>query len=60
MKNKYNGYTLLVPAYIGYSPNEGSGIYDPIIENDISHYFYLIDENINIDVNDYKNKLLKA
>ena len=60
LKNKYNGYTLLVPAYIGYSPNEGSGIYDPIIENDISHYFYSIDENINIDVNDYKNKLLKA
>lgn len=60
LKNKYNEYTLLLPAYIGYSPNEGSGIYDPIIENGISHYFYLIDENINIDVNDYKNKLLKV
>lgn len=60
LKNKYNDYTLLLPAYIGYSPNEGSGIYDPVIENNILHYFYHINENINIDVKDYKNKLSKV
>ena len=59
LKNKYNEYTLLLPAYIGYSPNEGSGVYDPVIENNILHYFYFMDENINIDINDYKDKLLK-
>lgn len=59
LKKKYGDYTLLLPAYIGYSPNEGSGIYDPVIENKILHSFYFINENINIDINDYKNKMLK-
>ena len=31
-----------------------------VIENNILHDFYSIDENINIDINDYKNKLLKV
>ena len=60
LKDKYDDYKLLLTAYIGYSPNEGSGIYDPVIENNILHDFYSIDENINIDINDYKNKLLKV
>lgn len=60
LKNKYNNYTLLLPAYIGYSPNEGSGIYDPIIENKINHKFYAIDKNINVNIEDYKNKILKT
>lgn len=59
LKNKYNKYTLLLPAYIGYSQNEGSGVYDPVIENKITHSFYFIDENINIDIDDYKDKLSK-
>lgn len=59
LKKKYGDYTLLLPAYIGYSPNEGSGIYDPVIENKIIHSFYSINENINIDIKDYKNKILK-
>lgn len=57
LKNKYGDYTLLLPAYIGYSPNEGSGIYDPVVENEISHTFYSVNEDINVDINDYKNKL---
>lgn len=58
-KNKYEDYTLLIPGFIGYSPNEGSGIYDPIIDNNIKHVFYSVDERINIDMEDYK-KCIKA
>lgn len=65
LKEKYNDFTLLLPAFIGYSPREGSGIYDPIVENGINHKFYLIDENINILMEDYiktiketKNKIV--
>lgn len=59
LKSKYSNHTLLLPAYIGYSPNEGSGIYDPVLENDIQHTFYSINEDINIDLCDYENKLSK-
>lgn len=54
LKEKYKDYTLLLPGYIGYSPREGSGIYDPIVENEISHIFYPIDPNINVIVDEYK------
>ena len=57
LKKRFNNFTLLLPGYIGYSPNEGSGIYDPIIENNINHIFYNIDKNINIDIEDYKEKI---
>lgn len=50
-------YTLMIPSYIGYSPNEGSGIYDPICSLKIKHEFYNLDENINIDLEDFEAKL---
>ena len=56
-KNKYKDYTLLLPGFIGYSPNEGSGIYDPVIENKINHKFYSVNDKINIDVEDYKRAI---
>jgi dTDP-4-amino-4,6-dideoxygalactose transaminase len=49
--------TVLLPAYIGYSDNEGSGIFDPIIESKLDYVFYKIDSKLFIDINDYKNKL---
>lgn len=60
LKSKYEKYTLLLPAYIGYSPNEGSGIYDPVIENKIDHFFYPIDEKINIKVEEFKRCIEKV
>ncbi len=43
-------YTIFLPAYIGWSPNEGSGIYDPVCEKKIPHIFYPFNERLEIDV----------
>lgn len=59
LKKEYNDYILLLPAYIGYSVNEGSGIYDPVVENEIEHCFYTTDENIHVNIKDYKKKVLE-
>ena len=50
-------YTLLLPAYIGYSTKEGSGIFDPVIETRIKYRFYRINKDLSIDVDDL-NKIL--
>jgi dTDP-4-amino-4,6-dideoxygalactose transaminase len=49
---------VLLPAYIGYSKNEGSGIFDPILESRLNYVFYRMDKNLHIDANDYEKKLL--
>ena len=54
LKNKYGDFTLLLPGFVGYSPNEGSGIYDPILENKIRHIFYPINQEINVIVKKYE------
>lgn len=50
-------FTLLLPAYIGYSKKEGSGIYDPVIETEVQHQFYKLDRYLNIDINFLEEKL---
>lgn len=53
MKEK-NIKTLFLPAYIGVSPKEGSGIYDPVCELEkqgLSVFFYKMTESLEIDVN---------
>lgn len=37
---------LLVPAYIGWSPNEGSGLMDPIVDSQIRYNFYPVSEKL--------------
>lgn len=59
LKTIYKEYTLLLPAFIGYSPNEGSGVFDPIIENNVNHQFYLLNEDLNVNIKDYKQKIEK-
>ena len=54
---KQGDYTIFLPAYIGYSPNEGSGIDDPIEELQYKKVFYKIDAELNIDINDLKTKI---
>lgn len=41
---------LLIPAYIGYTDREGSGVLDPISENNIYYDFYPIKKNFDIDL----------
>lgn len=50
-------YKVLLPGYIGVSPNEGSGIYDPVAESGISHDFYRMDSALCIDIRNLEDKL---
>lgn len=45
---------IALPAYIGWSPIEGSGVFDPVIETGANYVFYKVDKNLNIDMDDYK------
>ena len=50
---------ILIPAYIGYSSNEGSGIFDPIKNSDVNYEFYKLQKDLNIDKN-FLFKLMDA
>ena len=42
--------SVLLPAYIGWSPREGSGVFDPISELGLNYAFYPVDERLQIDL----------
>lgn len=50
-------FCLFLPAYIGISPKEGSGLYDPVRENGINHSFYKMDRYLHVNLNDLRDKL---
>lgn len=50
---------ILVPAYIGYSTREGSGVFDPIREVGKDYLFYHMDNRLRIDFADLKEKISK-
>jgi dTDP-4-amino-4,6-dideoxygalactose transaminase len=50
---------VLLPAYIGWSPREGSGVYDPVCELALPAAFYRVDASLRIDL-DHLNALLRA
>jgi dTDP-4-amino-4,6-dideoxygalactose transaminase len=52
--------TVLLPAYIGWSSNEGSGIFDPIREVSCSYMFYKISSMLQINIEDFKKTVLLA
>jgi len=56
-KSNPNG-SILLPAYIGWSPNEGSGIYDSVVKSGLSYSFYNLDLHLQIDLKDFKQKVL--
>jgi dTDP-4-amino-4,6-dideoxygalactose transaminase len=43
---------VLLPAYIGWSPKEGSGVFDPIREVGCRFHFYRVTRELTIDVDD--------
>jgi dTDP-4-amino-4,6-dideoxygalactose transaminase len=51
------GARVVLPAYIGHSPLEGSGILDPLIELRIPYSFYRVDERLNIDLSSLEREL---
>ena len=52
-----SGDGVMLPAYIGWSPREGSGVFDPIAQRGIRPIFYRIDGELNIDLEDLEAKL---
>ncbi|MGY1719485.1 DegT/DnrJ/EryC1/StrS family aminotransferase [Blastococcus sp. SYSU DS0552] len=43
---------VLLPAFIGWSPNEGSGVFDPVGQRDLSATFYKVNRDLTADVDD--------
>ena len=48
--NLASGITVLLPAYIGWSQREGSGVFDPIMETGLPYAFYRMDDKLRIDL----------
>ncbi len=48
---------VLLPSYIGWSPKEGSGVFDPIVALDLDYSFYALDEQLHIDVDSLRTEL---
>lgn len=51
------GDLILMPAYIGWSQREGSGVFDPIRGLGLDPVFYRMDQDLHIDLADFKAKL---
>jgi len=54
-----DGAPVLIPAYIGWSSREGSGIHDPILAAGASLSFYRIGRDLAIDLSDLALQLEK-
>ena len=48
---------VLLPAYIGWSPREGSGVFDPIASLRLDYGFYALDERLRIDTDSLRTEL---
>jgi dTDP-4-amino-4,6-dideoxygalactose transaminase len=48
--NFKSGEIILLPAYIGWSPREGSGVFDPVAELALSYEFYRLDGRLRLDL----------
>jgi dTDP-4-amino-4,6-dideoxygalactose transaminase len=50
---------ILLPAYIGWSANEGSGIFDSVVKSGVEFEFYGLGMRLEIDFEDLKSKIEK-
>ncbi len=48
---------VVLPAYVGHSPLEGSGIVDPLTELGIPYSFYRVDERLDADLSSLEEEL---
>lgn len=51
------GLRVLLPSFIGWSPHEGSGVFDPVRELDLPATFYRVHDDLTVDVADLKSSL---
>lgn len=59
-KMKKEKIKILLPAYIGFSTREGSGIFDPIKESQIEYSFYKMSSILTIDLEHLKGLVEKS
>ncbi|WP_108944041.1 DegT/DnrJ/EryC1/StrS family aminotransferase [Shewanella halifaxensis] len=52
-----SGKKILLPAYIGYTEREGSGVFDPITSNNLEYDFYEVDTMLSIDFKSFENRV---
>lgn len=52
-----SGGKVLLPAYIGWSPREGSGVFDPIASLGLDYGFYALDERLRMDIGSLRTEL---
>jgi dTDP-4-amino-4,6-dideoxygalactose transaminase len=50
---------ILLPSYIGWSTNEGSGIFDSVLKSGLEFEFYELGLHLEINVDDLKEKVAK-
>lgn len=50
---------ILLPSYIGWSANEGSGIFDSVVKSGMKYDFYGLGLHLEIDVDHLKHKVLE-
>ena len=48
---------ILLPAYIGWSSREGSGVFDPVEEVGAKFRFYRLNRDLSIDLEDLRSQL---
>jgi len=48
---------LLLPAYIGITDREGSGVFDPVLQTKIPFSFYTLDKTLSADKNELYNPI---
>lgn len=48
---------ILLPAYIGWSSREGSGVFDPIVDTGAKYRFYRITRRLHVDLEDLRTQL---
>jgi dTDP-4-amino-4,6-dideoxygalactose transaminase len=51
------GLRVLLPSFIGWSPHEGSGVFDPVRELDLAATFYRVHDDLSVDVADLEAHL---
>lgn len=60
LKRDIGDFEVILPAYIGYSSREGSGIYDPIRNTGVEHSFYVVKSDLTIDKENLSEVLVKT
>lgn len=59
VKKRQGFASIALPAYIGFTEREGSGIFDPVEATEANYSFYELDEDLNIDFKSF-SKLIKT